>query len=168
MVNKSVDRVLNFFETYVCAFLFAAMCTVIMLQIVLRATGLPLAWTEETARYLFVWVIYLAASKAVRNGKHMAVDLLPLVLRGKAKVALFTVAHAICLVFFVILFYYGTCVLQGMSIRPQYSAAGNVNMIIPYAAPTFGSFMMIIRGGSLLITDLKELFGKASSKEVTE
>lgn len=166
MLNQSVDRILNFFETYVCSVLFAAMCTVIMCQIILRASGLPLAWTEETARYLFVWVIYLAASKAVKYGKHMSVDLLPLILKGRGKAVLFVFAHVVCLFFFVILFYYGTCVLQGMSMKPQYSAAGGVNMMIPYAAPTVGSALMIIRGSQILAGDLRELFGRPSSTEV--
>jgi TRAP-type C4-dicarboxylate transport system permease small subunit len=139
-----------------------------MCQIILRAAGLPLAWTEETARYLFVWVIYLAASKAVRYGKHMSVDLLPLILKGKGRTLLFAFAHVVCLLFFVILFYYGTCVLQGMSVKPQYSAAGGINMMIPYAAPTVGSALMIIRGVQILIGDLKDLFGRQTSTEVDE
>ncbi len=168
MISKTVDRILDFFETYLCAFLFAVMCMVIMAQIILRILGLPLAWTEETARYLFVWVIYLAASKAVKYGKHMSVDLLPLVLKGKAQSLLFTVAHAVCLMFFLILFYYGTLVLQGMSVKTQLSAAVGVNMMIPYAAPTLGSAMMIIRGAQLLIEDIKGFFRTDDSLEVPQ
>ena len=49
-----LNKVLDVIEKYVTAILFAAMCTIIMIQVIFRATGGSLAWTEELARYLFV------------------------------------------------------------------------------------------------------------------
>lgn len=34
-------------------------------------------WTEEMARFCFIWVILIGASIAVRDGTHFAVDVLP-------------------------------------------------------------------------------------------
>lgn len=168
MLNKTIDRVLDLFETYVCSVMFAVMCCIILIQVVFRVSGLPLAWTEELARYLFVWIIYLAASKAVKNGKHMSVDLLPLVLKGRAKYVLYLFANVVSLVFFLILCAYGFSVLQGMTGRPQYSAASHINMILPYAAPTVGSLMMTIRGVQNIVGLVREMLGRdgGNAKEV--
>lgn len=158
--NKILDCVLDFFETKVCCLLFALTCIVLFIQVVFRAFGLGVSWCEEIARYLNVWVIYLASAKAVKLNKHMSVDLLPLVLKGKAKVILHIFANVVSLVFFLVLAQFGTQVLMKMTVRPQYSAANNINMIIPYAAPTVGAFLMIIRQVQILIDYFLELFGK--------
>ena len=158
-INDVIDRVLNFFETYVCVVFFFLTCAIIFIQVVFRAVGLPVAWTEESARYLCVWVIYLAASKGVKNGNHMSVDLLPLVLKSRARVVLYIIANLISMVFFVILFYFGLQVLQSMSVRPQYSAANNFNMQFAYAAPYVGAAMMIIREIQNLVILVKQFLG---------
>jgi len=62
---------------YVIATLFAATIVVITAQVVWRyALDNPLVWTEEAARYLFVWMTFLGAALAVRDGTHIRVPLL--------------------------------------------------------------------------------------------
>ena len=61
-INHAIDRVLDLLETYLCGILFFITCTIIFIQVVFRSVDLPVAWTEEIARYLCIWVIYLAAS----------------------------------------------------------------------------------------------------------
>lgn len=158
-VNRVIDRVLDFFETYVCAVLFFITCAIIFIQVVFRALTLNVAWTEEWARYLCVWVIYLAASKGVKNNNHMSVDLLPMVLKGKARVLLYILATLISLAFFILLCYFGVQVLISMGVRPQYSAANKINMQFTYAAPYVGSAMMIIRALQRLVVLVKQLLG---------
>src|SRR5438128_300629 len=38
--------------------------------------GDPLIWSEEAARYLFVWVSMIGAALAIREGGHFGLDLL--------------------------------------------------------------------------------------------
>lgn len=51
----------------------------LILQIVSRYTGLipRWIWTEEVARFCFMWIILLGAMVAVRDGTHFDVDVLP-------------------------------------------------------------------------------------------
>lgn len=158
--NKVIDLILDFFETKVCCLLFALTCAVLFIQVVFRAFGLGVSWCEEIARYLNVWVIYLAAAKAVKLSKHMSVDLLPLVLKGKAKIILHIFTNVVSLIFFLVLARFGAQVLGNMTVRPQYSAANSINMMIPYAAPTVGAILMIIRQIQILIDYFLELSGK--------
>lgn len=59
----------------------------VMLQIVSRYTDLipSYIWTEEMARFLFIWTVMIGAMLGVRNSAHFNVDLLPqLGQRGEA------------------------------------------------------------------------------------
>lgn len=51
----------------------------ITMQILSRYTGIipRFIWTEEIARFCFVWIVMLGAMIAVREGTHFDVDLLP-------------------------------------------------------------------------------------------
>lgn len=157
--NYILEQILSFFEIYVCSALFFITCAIIFIQVVFRAVNLPVSWTEEYARYLCIWVIYLAASRGVKNNSHMSVDLLPMVLNGKSRVVLYIIANIISLGFFGILCCFGTQFLLSMNAHPQYSAATSLNMRFAYAAPYVGAAMMSIRGLQNLIILMKQLFG---------
>ena len=51
----------------------------VTLQITSRYTGwIPrYIWTEEAARFLFIWIVMIGASIAIRDGTHFKVDVLP-------------------------------------------------------------------------------------------
>ncbi len=51
----------------------------VSIQILSRYTGIipRYIWTEEVARFCFVWIIMIGAMVAVRDGTHFAVDLVP-------------------------------------------------------------------------------------------
>jgi TRAP-type C4-dicarboxylate transport system permease small subunit len=57
--------------------LMGALVVPVVLQIASRIVpGMPhLIWTEELARFCFVWVIMLGAMIAVRDGSHFELDL---------------------------------------------------------------------------------------------
>jgi TRAP-type transport system small permease protein len=59
--------------------LMGLMIVPVCLQILSRYTGfIPrYIWTEEIARFCFVWIIMIGAMIAVRDGTHFDVDLLP-------------------------------------------------------------------------------------------
>ena len=59
--------------------LMAALIIPVSMQILSRYTGLipRYIWTEEIARFSFVWIILIGAMIAVRDGTHFDVDVLP-------------------------------------------------------------------------------------------
>ncbi len=59
---------------FACVALFAAILVVMIFQVVCRyALNAPLTWTEELARYLFIWACYLGAPVATRRGNHVTI-----------------------------------------------------------------------------------------------
>lgn len=59
--------------------LLGLMVVPVTLQIFSRYTGfIPrYIWTEEVARFCFIWIIMVGATIAVRDGTHFEVDVLP-------------------------------------------------------------------------------------------
>jgi TRAP-type transport system small permease protein len=64
--------------------LMAALIVPVTMQILSRYTGLipRYIWTEEIARFCFMWIVMIGAVIAVRDGTHFDVDVLP---KGSAK-----------------------------------------------------------------------------------
>ena len=57
-----------------CVGLFAAILMVMVLQVTFRyVLNAPLTWTEELARYLYIWACWLGAPVALRRGNHIAI-----------------------------------------------------------------------------------------------
>ncbi len=109
----------------------AALIGVITLQIVSRVFFSAVGWTEEVARFLLVWITFLAGTLAFQRGRHIAVtfavDALPLPLLKLARLA----ALAIVLAFMVTLVIIGHRYMQVQSF--QKSAALRLSMTYVYA-----------------------------------
>ena len=73
--------------------LFALMIVVTFAQVVFRyVAGAPISWSEELARYCFVWIVFLAAALGLERGVHLGLDLIVLRLPLAAQ----RVAAALC------------------------------------------------------------------------
>ncbi len=60
-----------------CVFCFAAMTVIAILGVFFRyVMQSPFMWTEEVARYLLVWLGFTAVSIALRQDKHIKVEVL--------------------------------------------------------------------------------------------
>ena len=59
-----------------CVALFAVILGTMVLQVGFRyLLNAPLVWTEELARYLYIWACFLGAPIALRRGNHIAITL---------------------------------------------------------------------------------------------
>ena len=66
-INRAVEGAIGL--------LAAMMIVVIFAQVIFRyVLDSSLTWSEELARYTFIWVIFLGTSCAMRRGQHMAVE----------------------------------------------------------------------------------------------
>jgi len=117
-----------------------ALIAVMSLQIVSRVVFTATSWTEETARYLLIWLTFLGACLAYRRGRHIAVTVLsdalpPLgqrVCRGL--IALVTIA------FMAVLLQVG---LDYMALQSfQQSAALRIPMSVVYAVMPLSAAIM--------------------------
>ena len=69
--------------------LMAIMVTTVAIQVFFRyVIDDPLSWTEELARYAFVWITFLGAAVAYRRRAHIVVDMMLHVIPIRARAAL--------------------------------------------------------------------------------
>lgn len=57
---------MDHFESYLCQFLLVFFVVVVFIQIILRFLDASLPWTEEIARFAFLWFILFGACYATR------------------------------------------------------------------------------------------------------
>lgn len=118
----------------------AALIGVITLQIVSRVFFTAVSWTEEVARFLLIWITFLAATLAFQRGRHIAVtfvvDALPLRLRQLARIS----AVLVALGFMVALVVIGHRYMQVQSF--QRSASLRISMTYVYAVIPLSAAIM--------------------------
>ncbi|MCC8180075.1 MAG: TRAP transporter small permease, partial [Planctomycetes bacterium] len=79
------DRQLQFFNGVAWVF-FVLMIAVMLLQVFTRyVINKPIAWTEETSRFSYIWAIFLGAIIAQREKAHMTVTILVDKLPGRLR-----------------------------------------------------------------------------------
>ncbi len=74
---KSLRKILFNLDEVLIAFLIGAICVTLILQVFFRyALNSPLIWSEELARYLFVWAVMLGLGYNVRTETGISLSLL--------------------------------------------------------------------------------------------
>ena len=129
-----------------CVIALALMSAVIVAQVFCRyVLNSSLSWSEELARYLFIWMIYIGISYGVKLDKHICVDAVYSFAPKSIKRYYAIVSYLLFLLFAVAMVYYGILVV-GMQISSgQVSPAMGVPMQYVYAAPVVGFVLTAIR-----------------------
>lgn len=136
----------NNFEEVISCVLLITMTIVIAIQIALRFLGLPLAWTEEMARYMFVWLIYMSCALGVKRRKHIKVEFATLLFKEKGNFILALISNIIFMIFAGIITYNGVILIYKLQfIQGQLSPAMRIPMSIPYSSFVIGSILMFLR-----------------------
>jgi TRAP-type C4-dicarboxylate transport system permease small subunit len=122
---------------------YTAVTLLTILQVFTRyVMGDPLPWTEELARYSFMWLIYAGMVLALNKGTHASVDVLLMWCKGVSKKVVLAAIHLISIALFAVMLYYGYMLFAMVS--GQLSPAMRISMMVPYASLPFGSALMII------------------------
>jgi len=132
-----LDRLLGRLESVLLAAMVATITAVTFAQVFTRyVTADPLIWTEEVARYLFVWITLIGAAAGVRAHAHFGLD----ILRRYApalRTALGTLTMLIVAGFLVLLLYTGIAETRQAAL--QMSPALQVRMHWAYLALPVGA-----------------------------
>lgn len=133
-------------EKMLCTITLALMSAIIVLQVFFRyVLNNSLAWSEELARYLFIWTIYIGISYGVKMDKHVAVDAVYTYMPKGVKKYYAMVAYALFMIFAVLVIYYGVTVVGMQITSGQVSPAMGLPMQYVYVAPVVGMVLTVIR-----------------------
>ena len=128
-------------EKMLCVIALALMSAVIVAHVL----NSSLSWSEELARYLFIWMIYIGISYGVKLDKHICVDAVYSFAPKSIKRYYAIIGYLLFLLFAVAMVYFGILVV-GMQISSgQVSPAMGVPMQYVYAAPVVGFVLTAIR-----------------------
>ena len=116
-------------EEYICCALLGVIMTLLMMQVCYRYFGgKSIAWSEEVSRFLFLYLVYFAASLAASKNLHMLLT-----------------TDIIWLVFCIIVVNVGTDFIISMSDRPMVSGALMLDMRYVYAAVPIAFTLQAVR-----------------------
>ena len=141
MVEKGLD-------TLVTAMMIVMGVSIVIQVFARYVLNNPTGWSEELARYLFVWITMLGSAVVLNRGKHVEVGYIIERASPKVQKILGLVAQLGVFIFLSVLLVSGIG-LTGVGHR-QVSAAMEVPMSFMYAALPAGAFFMIF----FLVADL--------------
>ena len=121
------------------------MVSVIFLQVVMRQFGSSLSWSEELARYCFIWMIYIGISYGVKEQKHVRIDAFLLLLNQKGQMILNFIVNLLFMAFAIFVIIYGTEIASQLLQFGQRSAAIQIPMGYVYMATPIGMGLTLIR-----------------------
>ena len=158
-----MKRVVSFFKSIedniAPVFLFI-MCVTVGAQIVFRIViHKPLLYTEEIARFSYIWCVYLCISMGEKYEEHFCVDIFVKFFKGKPNQFLYVIEKAIGCVIFGVMFFWSIKFFSFQQINK--SPAFGISMSFVAAAMCVGFFLSFIRRGSHLIKAVQLLFKKS-------
>ena len=122
----------------------AAMSIIVFLQVFFRfVIYIPFPWSEESARYLMIWVSFLAAALAVQKGFHIGMESLIIRLGPAVRRKVNILTKSAVLIFLLYLTIGGFKI--SWLVREQSSPALFLSMSYAYAAAGVGGLFMAIQ-----------------------
>lgn len=128
------------------------MIVIVVYQVIARYTPVPLApWTEEAARFLFIWTTALIAGPAYARGAYVGVDLVPVLLPDRVYAWWARVLHVCVIVFAVELTRRGF----DLGVRTMNQSTPGLGITMGYINGAMG-----FAGLNLLITGIGVIFAR--------
>ncbi|MGM0876801.1 MAG: TRAP transporter small permease [Bacillota bacterium] len=155
MIMNAIDK-FNKLLGVVLALLLMVMSAVIFYQVFSRfILNDSLRWSEELARYIMVWSVFIGSALAIRKLELISVDAIKELMSHKAKTILNVIVYLICIVFLAVLVNFGFEMVS--NVTKQTSPAMNISMAWAYSAIPVGSIFMIINCVAVMIESIMKL-----------
>ena len=135
----------KYFENTIAVILLVIMTTAIFLQVVSRTFDYSIAWTEELARYCFIWLVYIGISFAVAKKSHIKIEAIAMLIDEKEKKYLSLFSDFVFLAFSVVILFKSTQMVANLYYLGQTSPALGLPMWIVYLAGPIGFALTSIR-----------------------
>ncbi len=115
-----------------------------------------LSWTEETAKFVMVWLVFAGAPIALRKGGHASINVLPDMLPERLRQGLFVLIYLMILWFLAVLIDQG--IAFALQAKSQTTATTNISMLYIFSAMPIGGMIMLLVGLELVLRGVIGLF----------
>lgn len=140
---RSAKRVLDKTILAVTSVLFVAMILIVFGQVIARyVLQNSLSWSEEIARYLLVWVVFLSAGYVLGQGSHIFLDVIFNVFPRPLQRIFRKISCLFLLGFSYVITNYGWDLVQ-VGTRQKSSAVGLPMWLVYFAIPVGGILLIL-------------------------
>ena len=102
-----------------------------------------ITWSEEIAKYLMVWMVFVGAPVAMIQSRHIAIEIFPNLFRPRIRALIFLIVNLLIVVTMAFWTYRGfTYTMGGMS--QVMSSFDKIPLGVVFASIPFGSCIMMI------------------------
>ena len=153
----------NHLEEYLLIGSLVFSVRLVFFQVVMRTVFKnSLSWSEELARYLFIWQTWLGASIAFKEDEHIKVTLIYSIIKNKRMQAVIDfIADAIWFLFSFFLIFNGASLVSSIVSRNVTSSGLGLPMAFVYVVFPVSSALVCIR----LLPKLKDKISLIMKKE---
>ena len=145
-MKQTLYKIWDHLEEYVLVYSLMVSVALVFVQVVMRRVfNNSLSWSEELARYLYVWQTWLGVSYAARNGTHLRITMLKDRLPAKVQQILEIFVVLVWMGFGIFVIYQGMGVVNTIASFGQKSSALKIPMQFCYMSIPVGMFLMCIR-----------------------
>jgi len=139
----SFERVIVTVNRWIVISMMAVMATLVFMNVVSRYIfNHSIIWAEEVSQYLMVWVAFLGAGLALRQGRHVAIEILQDRLPSRARRM---TRHLVAL---LLILFMGILIVLGFQFArfawDQETPVLNIPLGIPYLAVPIGALLLLI------------------------
>lgn len=148
-------------EEFLLVLFLAAMAVLMGIQVLARyVLGMSLSWSEEVARYLFVWSGFLSVSYCTKKCVSIKIEQFVASFPKRWKAALKVLNHTIELVLFLYLLPFAWNYFYSAVISGQKSPALGLPMYLVQAAPMTGFVLCAFRVVQRWVIEFLTVVGK--------
>lgn len=148
-------------EEFLLVLFLAAMAVLMGIQVLARyVLGMSLSWSEEVARYLFVWSGFLSVSYCTKKCVSIKIEQFVASFPKRWKAALKVLNHTIELVLFLYLLPFAWNYFYSAVISGQKSPALGLPMYLVQAAPMTGFVLCEFRVVQRWVIEFLTVVGK--------
>ncbi len=160
-VGKAFDKLEAFLKA-ICGALLVAFTLLTLVQVVMRYVfKMPLSWSEQLARYLFIWMLMLYMPVIMRHGNNLGFDLIISRMSKKAQNIFWIVCESLIGAFAALYCMYSVQLCIKFSRKKLVGLGIKANWV--YSAQIVGAFLLFLFSAELVINRI--LATKRNKKE---
>lgn len=154
MIAKVLDRLAWVERALACVLLTGLLCAVLAQVVSRYVFHSPLPWTDEIARFLLVWLTFVAAGYVMAGRLHVTVDIAIARLGVRATAIVDTLATIVVVGASVVLAIAGVEIAKATA--NVASPATGLPVSVVYSAGTVGFALIALHGIGTVISNLKD------------
>ena len=162
-MRKAVDTFIRVLEILTATF-FVVMLLAVTLQITARnILRIPVRWTEELARFLYVWVTFIGAAIITRDNDHICIDYLGQAVPQKVRIVLAIISEVLAITYTLAALRGGILLVSINAGMPMASMPHLLSFAHLYLAVPVGMGLVLLFLTADLVRNVRKLFAKADA-----